>query len=102
MSSDSILNLLESCGLWCWRSRPSGEGVVDGLGSWRLPRQRIHCWTCSFAHCISTLPLGDRARSECKRQEERRVGQECVSTVRPRWSPFPYKHNTKQITLANN
>src|SRR3546814_18521990 len=28
------------------------------------------------------------------RSEERRVGQECVSTCRSRWSPAPYKkHN---------
>src|SRR3546814_13201290 len=24
-----------------------------------------------------------------KRSEERRVGKECVSTFRPRWSPYP-------------
>src|SRR3546814_3942899 len=29
-----------------------------------------------------------RARAERKRSEERRVGQECVSTGRSRWSPY--------------
>src|SRR3546814_21080603 len=28
------------------------------------------------------------------RSEERRVGQECVSTCRSRWSPYHYKHKT--------
>src|SRR3546814_7102891 len=26
---------------------------------------------------------------DCPRSEERRVGQECVSTCRSRWSPYP-------------
>src|SRR3546814_20206648 len=29
------------------------------------------------------------------RSEERRVGKECVSTCRSRWSPYPYKKKTK-------
>src|SRR3546814_15521786 len=29
------------------------------------------------------------------RSEERRVGKECVSTRRARWSPYPYKTQTK-------
>src|SRR3546814_14003220 len=28
------------------------------------------------------------------RSEERRVGKECVSTCRSRWSPYHYKNNT--------
>src|SRR3546814_12339633 len=32
---------------------------------------------------------GERARDE--RSEERRVGKECVSTCRSRWSPYHYK-----------
>src|SRR3546814_11244972 len=35
------------------------------------------------------------------RSEERRVGKECVSTCRSRWSPYHYKHNTKLIHIAN-
>src|SRR3546814_17687069 len=29
----------------------------------------------------------------CGRSEERRVGKECVSTCRSRWSPYHYKKN---------
>src|SRR3546814_7868105 len=42
--------------------------------------------------------LGDPVRP-CVRSEERRVGKECVSTCRSRWSPYHYKkkstHNHK-------
>src|SRR3546814_12593575 len=32
-----------------------------------------------------------------RRSEERRVGKECVSTCRSRWSPYHYKKKTTQI-----
>src|SRR3546814_14388004 len=32
------------------------------------------------------------------RREERRVGKEWVGTGRARWSPTPYKKNTKYVT----
>src|SRR3546814_15599209 len=38
------------------------------------------------------------------RSEERRVGKECVSTCRSRWSPYHYKknneHTSKLVDLA--
>src|SRR3546814_11767268 len=36
--------------------------------------------------------------SEWCRSEERRVGKECVSTCRSRWSPYPYKKKINDIT----
>src|SRR3546814_17940848 len=33
------------------------------------------------------------------RSEERRVGKECVSTCRSRWSPYHYKKNHTTINL---
>src|SRR3546814_12327409 len=33
-----------------------------------------------------------------KRSEERRVGKECVSTCRSRWSPYHYKKKNKKHT----
>src|SRR3546814_10982098 len=35
-------------------------------------------------------------RPRCDRSEERRVGKECVSTCRSRWSPFHSKKNNRQ------
>src|SRR3546814_20872654 len=39
------------------------------------------------------LGLGDRGlySRQASRSEERRVGKECVSTCRSRWSPYHYK-----------
>src|SRR3546814_3748141 len=36
----------------------------------------------------AALPAPNRAASFLKRSEERRVGKECVSTCRSRWSPY--------------
>src|SRR3546814_11358911 len=33
-----------------------------------------------------------------QRSEERRVGKECVSTCRSRWSPYHYKKQTHSLT----
>src|SRR3546814_15673659 len=38
-------------------------------------------------------------RTEGIRSEERRVGKECVSTCRSRWSPDHYKKKRKTIAL---
>src|SRR3546814_2406803 len=40
-----------------------------------------HCSADVFAH-------GDRELRQRRRSEERRVGKECVSTCRSRWSPY--------------
>src|SRR3546814_20968972 len=34
------------------------------------------------------------------RSEERRVGKECVSTGRSRWSPYQYKKNTQKVDVV--
>src|SRR3546814_19252175 len=36
------------------------------------------------------------------RSEERRVGKECVSTCRSRWSPYNYKKNTNSTIILPN
>src|SRR3546814_18186744 len=40
----------------------------------------------------------DLGRGEQYRSEERRVGKECVSTCRSRWSPYPYKKQNHHHT----
>src|SRR3546814_18331318 len=73
---------------------------------------RISDWSSDV--CSSDLawykPLGQRTRAReraflrygdkskdwawmTQRSEERRVGKECVSTCRSRWSPYHYKKN---------
>src|SRR3546814_6301509 len=43
----------------------------------------------TFLSWPTRLTRGVRAQVECNRSEERRVGKECVSTCRSRWSPYP-------------
>src|SRR3546814_11798868 len=47
------------------------------------------------------LQLRQRARAE-DRSEERRVGKECVSTCRSRWSPYRYKKKYSKYILNNS
>src|SRR3546814_7684806 len=37
---------------------------------------------------VAEMNLDELAGDECQRSEERRVGKECVSTCRSRWSPY--------------
>src|SRR3546814_12322936 len=60
------------------------------------------CWnvTMTMTRCLLPVLLCGllAAPAYAKRSEERRVGKECVSTCRSRWSPYHYKKkkmNTK-------
>src|SRR3546814_16651167 len=52
-------------------------------------------WTPQSAGTAATAPSRDRPAYlwSHRRSEERRVGKECVSTCRSRWSPYHYKKN---------
>src|SRR3546814_1002390 len=54
-----------------------GNGLVQTGGAWSL-----------LATNISTDEIVARVPVNTVRSEERRVGQECVSTCRSRWSPY--------------
>src|SRR3546814_12283784 len=41
-------------------------------------------------------------RLDVGRSEERRVGKECVSTCRSRWSPYPSKKKKRKSRHTNN
>src|SRR3546814_16585514 len=43
-----------------------------------------------------------RSAQLCERSEERRVGKECVSTCRSRWSPYHKKKQTKAHTVVSH
>src|SRR3546814_18651856 len=62
------------------------------------------CGRCLLCHLLSRdrfcagarddgagLPEGAVPADPARRSEERRVGKECVSTCRSRWSPYHYK-----------
>src|SRR3546814_15396425 len=77
-----------------------------GLGLWALVIQRIvteiistllsrasYRWTPGWAFRWPTLKRnlsinGSLTATQLVRSEERRVGKECVSTCRSRWSPY--------------
>src|SRR3546814_15688223 len=46
---------------------------------------------CSEPPPGTTVRVGPSKRNVFSRTEERRVGTECVSTCRSRWSPYNYK-----------
>src|SRR3546814_21190464 len=49
----------------------------------------VHCHDIGAVFIRRSVVFGSLMRSE-----ERRVGQECVSTCRSRWSPYHYKKTT--------
>src|SRR3546814_12127739 len=78
---------------------------VDGihLGALRVPRSLVPLWALGLG-AVSGFPLDEVWHTEygidvtmwspthmlmiLGRSEERRVGKECVSTCRSRWSPY--------------
>src|SRR3546814_11230505 len=60
----------------------------------RLAAQRLEIGKAGYR--IFALGRGAAARSE-----ERRVGKECVSTGRSRWSPYHYNKNQQSIVLEH-
>src|SRR3546814_15805626 len=64
---------------------------------------RIGCWCGTYGHRQECRRMETRASNgkECRgapvaRSEERRVGRECVSRCRSRWSPYLSKNKQKQ------
>src|SRR3546814_11316534 len=70
--------------------------AIDG-GVPILAHGEIGC-SCLGGHCL--YRVADRVR--IFRSEERRVGNECVSTCRSRWSPYHDKKNkVMNITIRS-
>src|SRR3546814_6020051 len=72
------------------RRRHTRCALVTGVQTCALPISRVLCAydsaggsSSSIASLSLIFPLEERLRSE-----ERRVGKECVSTCRSRWSPY--------------
>src|SRR3546814_8439871 len=70
------------------RRRHTRCALVIGVQTCALPICPCAAWRESVSHCrhASSSPRPPRTRSE-----ERRVGKECVSTCRSRWSPYHKK-----------
>src|SRR3546814_10002034 len=80
------------------RRRHTRCALVTGVQTCALPISAVRPWLESPPFRITTglVALGERNRSKkarpdltsSRRSEERRVGKECVSTCRSRWSPY--------------
>src|SRR3546814_20537633 len=81
-----------------------GKGIDEGLdcrtgGSGRHRHAQQVCDLVRRRPTVA-LVLLRWVEAECLahvRSEERRVGQECVSTCRSRWAPDPYNTNREQL-----
>src|SRR3546814_11900540 len=77
------------------RSRPRclRERVTTSGRRWEkngVARTMLLMWRLRLAYALGADPA--RLRSE-----ERRVGKECVSTCRSRWSPYTYKKKKTKV-----
>src|SRR3546814_11760719 len=79
-------------------SRYAGEGLKQRASNSPSPAQRER--EARSAGVRARLLLHTNSHAHPTRSEERRVGQECVSTCRSRWSPYHYKH--KHTTYITN
>src|SRR3546814_15611568 len=83
----------------------TAAGRKEETGSRRCRRSVAGRWAVQHGSGTSrprfTVTLTNTAPANypgiCERSEERRVGKECVSTCRSRWSPYHEKKNTKDI-----
>src|SRR3546814_20710625 len=91
---------------WPWRKSPNRPGYYR-LSDRDPVETGVTIQACSgdptsgdaFSYEVSALDRGPeqgrlRPCLTSIRSEERRVGKECVSTCRSRWSPYHYKKKT--------
>src|SRR3546814_14287351 len=71
-----------------WDNSKAAEKVLQSIKSKKI-------WTDHFDEVVSAVD-----DTVVMRSEERRVGNECVSTVRARWSPYNEKEKlmSKRLT----
>src|SRR3546814_12719221 len=81
--SSDLCAYIEACGI-----APSAVvgSLGAGVGLWESAQNRFNATGTVFVY------TGSHSRSD-----ERRVGKECVSTCRSRWSPYHYKKTTQQL-----
>src|SRR3546814_19490369 len=89
-------------------AEPKGYGLVSAVANIRNLRGRHKLLAHAHApprirapkpkpsaasSMVVTRPSKSSSGPSRSRSEERRVGKECVSTCRSRWSPYHYKNN---------
>src|SRR3546814_8623504 len=90
----ALVTGVQTCALPIFMCNQLGGRFVDYLervdGGWKIKKRIVvRDWSISMpvtADWTALAKLRDGLRSN--RSEERRVGKECVSTCRSRWSPY--------------
>src|SRR3546814_14190962 len=72
-----------------WSSPPIPMAMAAMDCAIRTAKSSTASWACGPGSASNTR------MSPCPRSEERRVGKECVSKCRSRWSPYHYKNKTR-------
>src|SRR3546814_13459891 len=73
---------------FAYQGEPMHRRITDRAARRARSYHRPH----SYFSCRTTT----RSATAHSRSEERRVGKECVSTCRSRWSPYHYKKKTRK------
>src|SRR3546814_6459746 len=98
-SSVSFLYFLSFLFFFSSRRRHTRCALVTGVQTCALPISFTHPAYVVVSHCLSDDNVGgvgerlgrqrvEDTAGDARRSEERRVGKECVSTCRSRWSPY--------------
>src|SRR3546814_14280744 len=96
-SSDVCSSDLRVCELWAPLIESKVGRSLAGLEGC-LEDQEAYCEAVRQLIADLDIDLGAENPAEA-RSEERRVGQECVSTCRSRWAPYLYKNTTNNTHL---
>src|SRR3546814_12748776 len=71
-------------------------GIAAAEGAGGIAKIRIGQFAPAVTRLVIDLARPMTLADASARSEERRVGKECVSTCRSRWSPYNEKKKTKQ------
>src|SRR3546814_3092188 len=87
------LFVVSVCFFFSSRRRHTRCALVTGVQTCALPISALSRANRSAPVCVSALASFETAQTHqdpgrLPRSEERRVGKECVSTCRSRWSPY--------------
>src|SRR3546814_12231263 len=71
--------------------KSQASGVSGRVANAKVEVDTVPTFTDKAKFLAYVKKTGDFDLMTTGRSEERRVGKECVSTCRSRWSPYPYK-----------
>src|SRR3546814_4086413 len=80
-----VFSSLVACFFFSSRRRHTRCALVTGVQTCALP---ISIWSLGILSCLRPKAIFSATVMCGNRSEERRVGKECVSTCRSRWSPY--------------